>query len=38
MNRHDPYPPSPFVRLTFVDLAASGFMLAAAERRGGCRN
>ena len=26
------------VRLTSVDLAASGFMLAAAERRGGCRD
>jgi hypothetical protein len=26
------------VRLTFVDLAASGFMLAAAVRRGGCRD
>jgi hypothetical protein len=26
------------VGLTFVDLAASGFMLAAATRRGGCRD
>jgi hypothetical protein len=27
-----------FVGLTFVDLAASGFMLATAKRRGGCRD
>jgi hypothetical protein len=27
-----------WVGLTFVDLAASGFMLAAALRRGGCRD